>query len=75
VIKALDLNLLSSLLFIVGFSTCILGSKIIVAALVERSCFFKKGAIYIGMVKFLGWLLLIFSIRFLMDGLTFLGVL
>ncbi|KPJ62065.1 MAG: hypothetical protein AMJ42_00245 [Deltaproteobacteria bacterium DG_8] len=75
VIKALAFNLLSVLLFIVGFYVCIVGSKIIVAAMVERSHFFMKSTIYIYMVRFLGLLLLIFSVLFLIDGLTFLGVL
>ena len=75
VIKALDLNLFSALLFIVGFYTCIVGSKVIVATTVERSRFFIKSTIYIYMLKFLGVLLLAFSVKFLLDGLTFLGVL
>lgn len=75
VIKALDLNLLSALLFVVGFYTCIVGSKVIVAIAVERSRFFIKSNIYIYTLKFLGVLLLVFSVIFLLDGLAFLGVL
>ena len=75
VIKALDLNLFSALLFVGGFYTCIIGSKVIVATTVERSRFFIKSTIYIYILKFLGALLLVFSVIFLLDGLTFLGVL
>jgi len=74
-IKALDINLFSALLFVGGFYTCIVGSKVIVATAVERSRFFIKSTIYSYMIRFLGVLLLAFSVKFLLDGLAFLGVL
>ena len=75
VIKALDLNLFSALLFIVSFYICIVGSKIVIASAVERSRSFIKNKLYIYTVRFFGVVLLVFSARFLWDGLLLLRIL
>ena len=75
VVKALDINLFSTVLFIAGFYVCLVGSKIVAVAVVERSRSFIRGKIYICTIRFLGVLLLIFSVWFLLDGVTLLGIL
>jgi len=60
--------------FILGFYVFLVGSKIFIAAVVEKSRSFLKSNIYVYAIKFLGILLLIFSLMFLMEGLRFLGV-
>ena len=74
VMKALDLNLISALLFVMGFYTCIVGSKIMIAVMADRSRFFLKSTFYVYTVRILGVLMLFFSVKFLLDGLTCLGI-
>jgi threonine/homoserine/homoserine lactone efflux protein len=75
VMKAWNINIHSALLFIIGFYMLIVGSKIMVAAMVNKSRFFTESTIYIYTVKILGILLLLFSAKFLLDGLDYLGIL
>jgi len=75
VMNALNTNIFSALLFIVGFYVFVVGSKIIVAATVNKSRFFTERTIYIYTVKILGIFLLLFSAKFLLDGLNYLGML
>ena len=75
VMKALSINIFSALLFLVGFYVLVVGSKVMVAATVSKSRFFTESTIYIYTVKLLGVLLLLFSAKFLLDGLKYLGVL
>ena len=74
VTKAWNINIYSVLLFIIGFYICIVGSKIMVAAIVNQSRSFTESTIYVYTVKILGILLLLFSVKFLMDGLNYLGI-
>ena len=74
VMKALDLNLISALLFVVSFYTCIVGSKIMIAVMADRSRFFLKSTFYVYTVRILGVLMLFFSVNFLLKGLTCLGI-
>jgi threonine/homoserine/homoserine lactone efflux protein len=74
VLKALGISLFSSLSFILGFYVFLVGSKIFIATVVEKSRSFLKSDIYVYAIKFLGILLLIFSLMFLMEGLRFFGV-
>jgi hypothetical protein len=75
VMNALNINVFSALLFLVSFYVFVVGSKIIVAATVNKSRFFAESTIYIYTVKILGILLLLFSAKFLLDGLNHLGML
>ena len=75
VMNALNINIFSALLFLVGFYVFVVGSKIIVAATVNKSRFFTESTIYIYTVKILGIFLLLFSAKFLLDGLNYLGML
>ena len=75
VVNAFNINLFSALLFLAGFYVFVVGSKIILAAMVSKSRFFTESTIYIYTVKFLGILLLLFSVKFLLDGLDYLGML
>ena len=75
VMKALNINIFSALLFLVGFYVFVVGSKVMVAATVNKSRFFTESAIYIYTIKILGILLLLFSAKFLLDGLNYLGML
>ena len=67
-LKASRVSTLSSVLFISGFYIFILGSKIVVAAVVERFRTFLSSRIYINLLRSLGVILLGFGVSFLWEG-------
>jgi len=73
VLKAYKVNTLSACLFILGFYLLLVGSKIIVALVVDKSRDFMKSNIYIYSIRLLGFILLIFAIVFIRDGLKLFG--
>lgn len=70
--KAYKTDLLTSMLFMVSFYVFLIGSKIVVAILVDRTKQFINQRIYIVIVRILGIGLLIFSLIFLYDGVKYL---
>ncbi|MDY7001411.1 MAG: LysE family translocator [Thermodesulfobacteriota bacterium] len=62
-------------LFLAGFYVCIVGSKISVAAVVEKSRAFFSGKTYPLTLKVMGVALALFAVLFFKDGLTLLGIL
>lgn len=75
VINAWKVTVLSPVLFISGFYTCLVGSKAIVALLVGRSGAFLKSGVYRYTIKILGGVLLAFAVLYVREGLKLLGVL
>ena len=73
-IKAYNENLLSAVLFIVGFYVFIVGTKITIAYLSDKSKNILSSTYYVIIVKFLGFVLLLFSIILIKDGLNFIGL-
>ncbi len=74
IIKAYALNLVSVVFFIIGFYSCLVGSKIAVALIVEKSKSFLKSNVYIFTIRILGLLLFIFSILFFKEALKLFGI-
>lgn len=74
VLKASAVSVPSAVLFIVGHYTCLIGSKMLVAVLVERGRS-MLGRSYTWVMRVLGLALAVFALIFLRDGLRFLGVL
>jgi threonine/homoserine/homoserine lactone efflux protein len=74
-VKGLEVNLFMPLLFIVAFLFFLVGSKVVVAFITERSRAFLKSTYYLYLVRFLGVLLLVFSVMLMEDGLQLLGIL
>jgi threonine/homoserine/homoserine lactone efflux protein len=74
IFKAISLNLLSAFAFIGFFLFFLVGSKVILAMVVERSRAFLKGPVYIGLMRILGALLLLFSILLFREGLKMLSI-
>lgn len=70
--KAYKTDLLTSMLFMVSFYVFLIGSKIVVAILVDRTKQFINQRIYIVIIRILGIGLLIFSLIFLYDGVKYL---
>lgn len=73
-LRAYSVNLLSAVLFVLGFYICLVGSKITVAVIVDKSKTFLTSNIYIYIIRILGLVLLIFAIMFVKEGLTLLNV-
>jgi threonine/homoserine/homoserine lactone efflux protein len=74
IFKAINQNFLSALLFIGSFLIFLVGAKVILAVVVERSRAFLKGPVYIWIMRILGAFLLFFSIMLFRDGLRLLGL-
>ena len=61
--------------FAAAFFACIVGSKILLARMVDRSRGFLTGAAYLWTMRLLGVLLIVYACLFLRDGLVRLGML
>lgn len=65
-------SLISAAGFILGFYLALIGAKILLAAIVNRSRNFMNGKTYIYTMRFLGLLLLLFAILLFRDGISML---
>ena len=74
VLQAYNISLFSAIAFILGFYIFLIGSKISIAVIVEKSRFFLKSNIYVYTIRLLGIVLSVFSLMFLLEGLKFLKV-
>ena len=73
-VKALSINILTLLSFIGSFLLLLVGSKIVITLIVEKSRTFLRSNTYIYTLKFLGLILMVFAIIFLKDALTFFKI-
>ncbi len=73
-LKAFEDSFLSAFSFILGFYLCLIGSKVLIALVVDRSKDFLKSSAYVYILRVLGVILLIFSGLFIRDGLKFFGL-
>ncbi len=73
IFKGINQNFLSALLFVGIFLLFLVGSKVVLAMVVERSRAFLKGRVYIWVMRTLGALLLLFSMVLFRDGFGLLG--
>ncbi|MGZ7048302.1 MAG: LysE family transporter, partial [Methanobacterium sp.] len=72
IIPAYYQSALSPLIFIIGFYTLLIGSKIALAYATAKSHHFIAGKTYIYIMRILGAVLVIFAIYFLMQGIQLL---
>ena len=70
VLKGYRTSIFLSLCFVALFYICLVGSKIIVALLVDRSKALIKSSLYVLLIKILGLILLVFSIIFIKESLV-----
>ena len=75
ILRALQVNLASAVAFIAGFYVLLVGSKVLIALLVDRSKNFLKSKTYIYIIRATGVILLCFAVLFFKDGLGMLGLL
>lgn len=73
IIKAFNYNVLSAVSFVGIFTFFLVGSKVALALVVERSRAFLQGPVYIWVMRILGILLLLFSIILFRDGFRLFG--
>jgi len=72
--RALKINTLSAVLFLLGFYVCLVGSKVGLAWLAGKSKSIAVGKKYIYTMRFLGLVLGILAIMLLVDGLELLQI-
>ncbi len=73
IFKGINQNFLSALSFVGIFLLFLVGSKVVLAMVVERSRAFLKGRVYVWTMRTLGVLLLFFSMVLFRDGFGLLG--
>ncbi len=70
--KAYEAGLLVAIFYFLSFYICLIGSKTILAFIIEKSKSFIKNKIYIWTMRILGIALLIFSVLLFYDGFIML---
>jgi len=75
ILRASQVNVGSAVAFIAGFYVLLVGSKVLIVLLVDRSKNFLKSRTYIYIIRATGVILLCFAVLFLKDGLGMLGLL
>jgi threonine/homoserine/homoserine lactone efflux protein len=73
--KAMNLNMAAPLVFIGSFYTFLIGSKMLLAVLVNRSKSFLSGPWYVGTMRLLGTALCLLALLLFRDGLKLLDIL
>ncbi|MGI6321839.1 MAG: LysE family translocator [Bacteroidales bacterium] len=71
-LKAYKTDLLTSILFMMSFYVFLIGSKVVVAFLMDRTKQFMNQKFYLILMRTLGIVLIIFSLIFLYEGLKYL---
>jgi threonine/homoserine/homoserine lactone efflux protein len=74
-IRAWEDGPLAAVAFLVGFYTCLVGAKMLLAVIAGRSGGRLRGGAYRAVMVVLGALLLLFAVRLAGEGLRLLGVL
>jgi threonine/homoserine/homoserine lactone efflux protein len=75
IMKACESSIVSAVCFMSGFYGCLVGSKIVVAFIIDRSRAFLNSRIYVYSMRILGIFLLLFAFLFLWEGFKALGLL
>ncbi|MFC2136683.1 LysE family translocator [Bacteroidota bacterium] len=71
-LKAIDKNIYYGIAYLLGFYIMLIGSKIFVAFIVDKSKTYLNSKLYIIIIRVLGVLLLLFAIFFINDGIKYL---
>jgi len=74
IFKSLDIHISATILFILGFYSLLIGSKIGIVLVVEKSKSFIKSKYYLYIVRVLGIALILFALIFVKDGLKLIGL-
>jgi threonine/homoserine/homoserine lactone efflux protein len=74
IFKSLSTDILAAILFIFGFYSLLVGSKVIITLIVERSKYFINSKYYVSIVRALGIAQILFGLAFIKMGLDSFGV-
>ncbi|MBP2655830.1 MAG: Lysine exporter protein [Firmicutes bacterium] len=69
IMNAYAMDGMAAVIFVASFYVCLSGAKIILAIAVNRSRGFLQGQIYVGVIRVLGAVLILFALRLFWDGL------
>jgi threonine/homoserine/homoserine lactone efflux protein len=73
VLRTADQNRAAAAVFIAVFYACLVGSKIVLALVVGRYRRFLQSGLYVGILRLLGGVLLVFAAKFLWEAAGFFG--
>jgi uncharacterized membrane protein YdcZ (DUF606 family) len=73
-IKAYQENPIAAFAFITAFYVLLVGSKISIALVVDKSRAFLRNKVFIWILRILGLVLLLFAILLIKEGLSYLGL-
>ena len=73
--KSFNISLGAALSFIISFYFFLVGSKVLIALIVDKSRNYLKNSMYKWIMRILGLILLIFAVIFIRDGLKLFGIL
>jgi len=73
IFRSLNTNIWATILFIFGFYSLLVGSKVVVVLIVEKSKYFIQSKYYISIVRSLGIAQILFGLTFIVVGLDSLG--
>jgi threonine/homoserine/homoserine lactone efflux protein len=74
IFKSLDIHISATILFILGFYSLLIGSKIGIVLVVEKSKSFIRSKYYLYIVRALGITLILFALVFVKDSLKLIGL-
>ncbi|MCK4314061.1 LysE family translocator [Candidatus Bathyarchaeota archaeon] len=74
IFKSLDVHVSATFLFVLGFYSLLVGSKIAIVLFVERSKSFIESKYYLCILRVLGIALILFALIFVRDGLKLIGL-
>lgn len=74
IIKSLSTHISATILFILGFYSFLVGSKVVVALIVERSKYFINSRYYFSIIRALGIAQIVFGLTFIKIGLNSLNI-
>jgi threonine/homoserine/homoserine lactone efflux protein len=72
--RSLEMHISATFAFVVGFYTLLVGSKIGIAVIVEKSKSFIRSKYYIYVIRSLGIALILFALIFVYEGLSLMGL-
>ena len=74
IFKSLSTDILATILFIFGFYSLLVGSKVIITLIVERSKSFINSKYYFSIIRILGIAQIVFGLTFIKIGLNSLNI-
>lgn len=72
-VKAFEHSLFASVMFVFSFYITIIGSKVVIAIVADKSRNFLKGRIYQWILRVLGMLLIVLALILIKDGVNYLS--